>query len=323
MSVRARAALVLSAFVLVTLALVAAPAAGSSEPDPADPDQWIVLSGRVDLPEDDEVDYVFVLHGDTDIAGTVDGTVVVVDGDVQVTGDVRDDVLAFNGRIAVEDGANVGGDVRSSKTPVVSGGATVDGTVERTNFANLFQTLGVIVWIVWWIAVTVSTFVLGVLFLVLVPRAARGALVAARTSVGPVIGWGVAATFGLPVVAIFLLFTVLGIPLGLAGLLAAVPLFALGYVAGMYFLGRTMIREPKSPYLALLVGWAILRVVELVPVLGPLVTLAAVVYGLGSLTVAAWRAGRGRSSDAAPVVTQPPPGTPPPVAPTPTEPPPV
>ncbi len=313
---RARAAVLLVAIVgLVLVALVAPAAAGSPDNDTASPDRWIVLSGRVDLPEDTTVDYVFVLNGDTDITGTVDGTVVVVNGDVRVSGDVQDNVLAFNGRITVVGGASVGGDVRSSDTPRIADGATVDGDVERTNFANLFQTLGAIVWIIWWVAVTVSTFVLGLLFLVLVPRAARGALVAARTTVGPVIGWGVAATLGLPIVAVFLLFTVLGIPLGLVGLLAIAPLFALGYVTAMYFLGRTMIREPKSPFLALLVGWAILRVAELVPFLGPLVTFAAVVYGLGSLTVAAWRAGRGRSSDAAPPASSAPPISPPPPAP--------
>jgi len=38
----------------------------------------------------------------------------------------------------------------------------------------------------------------------------------------------------------------------------------------------------------LLVGWAILRVVALVPILGGLVWFAAVVFGLGVLVVAIW-----------------------------------
>jgi hypothetical protein len=41
---------------------------------------------------------------------------------------------------------------------------------------------------------------------------------------------------------------------------------------------------------AFLVGWAILRVLALVPVLGGLVWFAAVVVGLGALAVATWRA---------------------------------
>jgi hypothetical protein len=41
---------------------------------------------------------------------------------------------------------------------------------------------------------------------------------------------------------------------------------------------------------AFLVGWAILRVVALIPILGGLVWFAAVVFGLGALAVAIWRA---------------------------------
>ena len=40
----------------------------------------------------------------------------------------------------------------------------------------------------------------------------------------------------------------------------------------------------------LLVGWGILRILALVPILGGLVWFAAVVFGLGALLVAIWRA---------------------------------
>jgi hypothetical protein len=41
--------------------------------------------------------------------------------------------------------------------------------------------------------------------------------------------------------------------------------------------------------LAFLVGWGILRVVALVPILGGVAWFAAVVFGLGALAVAIWR----------------------------------
>jgi hypothetical protein len=47
-----------------------------------------------------------------------------------------------------------------------------------------------------------------------------------------------------------------------------------------------------SPWVALLAGWGILRVLALIPVAGALVGLAATVVGLGALAVALWRAGR-------------------------------
>ena len=79
-------------------------------------------------------------------------------------------------------------------------------------------------------------------------------------------------------------------PLGL-GLLAALGLiYALGYGATAWIVGRRILREPTAWVLAFLVGWGILRVLALIPILGGLVWFAAVVFGLGALVVAIWRA---------------------------------
>ncbi|MDQ3680068.1 MAG: hypothetical protein M3378_05910 [Actinomycetota bacterium] len=97
---------------------------------------------------------------------------------------------------------------------------------------------------------------------------------------------------GLPVVSVAVLFTVLGIPLGLLGLLSLALLYSLGYVVAALALGRAVVKEPKSLYLAFLVGFVILRLVGLIPALGGLVTFLATAFGLGALAVAGWRAAR-------------------------------
>jgi hypothetical protein len=73
-------------------------------------------------------------------------------------------------------------------------------------------------------------------------------------------------------------------------------MYSVGFVAGCYFLGRLILREPRNRLLAFLVGWGILRVIGIVPVLGTVVSAAAIVYGLGCVTVAVFRARRGRAS---------------------------
>jgi hypothetical protein len=101
--------------------------------------------------------------------------------------------------------------------------------------------------------------------------------------------WGLVLFFGLPVLSIIALVTIVGIPLGL-GVLAALGLvYALGYAATAWVIGRRIIREPAAWVVAFLVGWAILRVLALVPILGGLVWFAAAAFGLGVLTVAMWR----------------------------------
>jgi hypothetical protein len=73
--------------------------------------------------------------------------------------------------------------------------------------------------------------------------------------------------------------------------LAALGLiYAVGYGASAWIIGRSILREPTAWILAFLVGWGVLRVLALIPVLGGLVWFAAVVFGLGALLVAIWRA---------------------------------
>jgi hypothetical protein len=139
--------------------------------------------------------------------------------------------------------------------------------------------------LVWWLAVSVSTLLLGLVALWLIGRGAAALLTAGRNAVGPSIGWGLLAFFGLPILAIIALVTVVAIPLGL-GLLAALGLiYALGYSATAWILGRTIVREPTGWVLAFLLGWGILRLIALIPILGGLAWALAVIFGLGSLLV--------------------------------------
>jgi hypothetical protein len=278
--------------VLVLVVGTAAPAAAQAEAGPDDDGPVVVVTGRVNVPEGRTTDAVVIFDGDADIAGRVDGPVIATNGDIRVSGTVDEDVVAFNGRAIIEDGARVGGGVVSSDRPQVASGATVEDDVERVNFTNFFNALGWALWLVWWLAVTVSTLVLGLLLVTLFPRAAQATVAAARARPGPSIGWGLLLAIGLPVLSVLLLFTILGIPLAIVGLASVVPLYALGFVSGALAFGRWIVKEPRGLVVAFVVGWGILRVVDLIPALGDLVTFAATVYGLGALAVAAWRATR-------------------------------
>jgi hypothetical protein len=86
------------------------------------------------------------------------------------------------------------------------------------------------------------------------------------------------------------LVTIVGIPLGL-GLLAALALiYALGYTATAWIIGRRILGTGTAWVLAFLLGWGILRVLALIPAVGGLIWFVAVVFGLGALTVTIWRA---------------------------------
>lgn len=253
-------------------------------------DPVVAITGDVVVPEGQTVEAVVLVNGDVQIAGRVRESVFVVNGDVVVTGTVDDTVVALNGRITVDDGALVGGDVVSSEPPRIASGATVEGDVEDLDVGALTGAFWLILGIVFWIALTVSTLVLGLVLLLFLGRRGADALdETGRTQVGLSIAWGIGLTFGLPIAGVILIATIVGLPLGIALLFALALVHGLGYVVGALFLGRLILRPTSNPFLAFLLGWGILRVVELVPFVGGLVGLAATVYGLGILSAALWR----------------------------------
>jgi hypothetical protein len=280
------------ALAVLILALTPASAAGQAV-DGSFTDDRVVISGPVTIERGETSGDVVVIHGPVSVAGRVRGAVVVADGNVRISGTVEEDVVTFAGRATLAPGARVGGDlVYGDERPVVPAGATVAGDVNRVNVDEITDPVGFIGALAIWIAVTVSALVLGLLLLWLAPRALDAAFAAASTSLGPVIGWGLLLFFGLPILAVIALVTLVGIPLGVALLLALVPLYAIGYTTGAWLLGRRLVGPPRARVLAFLAGLGILRVLAIIPILGGIIGFAAVVVGLGALLVAIWRSRR-------------------------------
>jgi cytoskeletal protein CcmA (bactofilin family) len=301
-------ALVAGVLVAATSLLVAVPALAASrgtQPKNRDDDRQVVITGRVVVAPQETVGDVVILNGDARINGSVRGSVFALNGDVTIRGSVKDDVIAVNGRAIVDGGARVGGDVTSREKARISPGATVDGDVKSVSSRFALGQVGVVAAILLWFAVIASTLVFGLLFLLIAPRAADAFDDAGRTAVGASIGLGVAAAVGLPFVGLILLASVLGLPLGAIVLLALGFLYTFGYVAAAYFLGRLILRPPTNRLLAYLVGWGILSVAGLVPVLNVIVLIAATVYGLGMIVVALFRARSGPREPAPTDTSQP------------------
>jgi hypothetical protein len=280
-----RKSMVLALFLALMLGLAAPAWAQTSQASEA----FVVLSGRADVPEGQQVGDLVVFHGSADVAGTVEGSLTAFDAPVTISGRVNGDVVVFNGRVELQSGANVTGDVVSQQAPVVASGATIGGTSKRLQTNTNWEGFGWAGKLAWWLAVSVSTLVVGLVLVWLVGPGAARILEAGRTRIGPSIGLGLLLFFGLPLLAVIALVTVVGIPLGIGLLAALLLIYALGYSASGWILGRSILRGPTSWFLAFLVGWGILRVVALVPILGGLAWFAAVVFGLGALAVAIWR----------------------------------
>jgi cytoskeletal protein CcmA (bactofilin family) len=238
-----------------------------------------------------------VVRGDLVVSasGVVDGDVVVIRGDATVNGRVDGDVVVIGGRALVGAVAVVRGDVRSTDTPRVARSARVGGNIDELDLRGIFAAIGVGILVFWWMAVTVSTAVLGVIVVALFPRILDTAAAVGRDRNrwwhALLVGLGL--VIGLPIVGLVAASTVVGLPFGLGVLGALGLLHALGYVTAAHFVGRLLLPEPRNRFGAFFSGWAILRGAAVLPGLGILGWLVASLFGTGMLAVTAFRAGKG------------------------------
>lgn len=266
----------------------------------------------------------FVVRGNLVVSadGVIDGDVIVVRGDARIDGRVNGNVTVIGGQAVIGAGAVVRGDVSSTDDPKVDRDAQVTGDVRHIDVAGIARAIGTGVLVFWWIAVTVCTAVLGALVLALFPRGLEATAGAGRRRTWRTLLIGLGLLVGLPVVAVAALSTLVGLPLGLGGLGALGLVHALGYVAAAFALGRAMLKAPKNRFGAFFVGWVILRVLAVVPVLGVLVWIVAAAWGMGMLAVAGFAAGRpappgsGSGTEPAPIAPIPEPRVVAPAAPT-------
>ncbi|HEU5105411.1 MAG TPA: polymer-forming cytoskeletal protein [Solirubrobacterales bacterium] len=266
---------------LCALALpAAAPAAPSSEP-------LVVIAGDVHIEEGEAVDEIIIASGDLRLDGGADGDVVVFSGDATIGGRINGDLVVFDGQANLLPSAHIEGDVRyGDERPLVAGEAIVLGDVKKEDWPDSWDFVPFVGAFVFWLAISISLAILGVLLLLIAPRAAAALEARSRERVGPLIAIGFAVAIALPLAGGIAAVTLVGLPLAFLILLALLPLAALAYVASAYVLGRRIVKEPKGRIWAFLAGLAILRLLALVPLLGFLVGLAAAIFGLGLIGAA-------------------------------------
>jgi hypothetical protein len=278
--------LVAALLAVLALAAPAAASAASSQGHHAE-DAVVVVSGDVVVHRGETVEGVYVVAGDARIAGRVDGNVVVLSGDAVVTGTIDGDLFTAGGLAHLLPRSEVTGNVSyGDQHPQISLDARVRGEISKQGWPDVG---GIFSWLsgfLVWLAVGFSAFVLGALLLLAAPRAADVLSAQARERIGPMIAIGITILIALPVGAFLAAITVLGLPLALGIGLALAPIGAVAYVVAAWALGRAIVKPPRQRILSFLLGLAILRVAALVPFVGILAGLAALVVGLGLIGAA-------------------------------------
>jgi hypothetical protein len=271
--------------------LIAAFAAASPAPaatvDNESDDPVVVIAGDVIVGPQQSVDGVYLVNGHAKIAGRSSGDVIVVDGDLHLWGRIEGDLVMVSGRAYLARGSSVSGDVTyGDEQPRIARGARVGGDVQKETWSDLLGLFSIIGALVLWLAVGISAAVLGILLLVLSPRAADAIFEQAQDRFWTAVGIGVGIAVAVPIAIFAAAVTLVGLPLSIALGLATLPFAAIAYVTAAWALGRVIVKPPHGRIPAFLAGLGILRLAALVPALGLLVGLAAVIVGLGLLGAA-------------------------------------
>lgn len=259
-----------------------------------------------------------LIGDDAEVAtGESVGTMMVVDGDLTVAGDV-DLVIVVNGIARIDD-ARIGdlvvinGQADLGRDAVIDGGvqlvqsvllrdpeAIVRGTVRNDTSFAFGAGLGAL-GLLFGIGYSLALLVAAALFAAVLPRVAREAGTAmthefARSALGALALWVL-----LPLLAVLLVVTVVGIPFAIGMLVFLLPTLAfIGYlVAGVRLgdaiLSRFRTREPEDhPYGEALLGMLVLVLLSWIPGVGGVITFLAFLGGSGALALVGWRAMRAR-----------------------------
>jgi hypothetical protein len=203
------------------------------------------------------------------------------------------------------DGAQIAGNLDyTSNNPVeLVNGGHVSGTTTRHTPTDRGGGAGN--GLLGWLRGLIGIFALGLLAILLLPRFSTRSIDILRSEPWLSLGIGAAIVVVTPIVAVIAF--VVGLLIGgwWLGLLL-VPLWilalALGYVVSGFLLGRLIFaRLGWGRYhdaVALLGGLVVLALVGLIPVLGGLIGLAALVFGTGALALAVSRRARMRPAAA-------------------------
>ncbi len=299
--------------VIATVAILmglAAPAVLAADPTKPGGEVLMAFNGDVTVPAGEQADAVIVTNGTATISGQVKN-VVVISGSAILNGATLENVFVTNGTVTLGAGTTVSGDVRTIDATVTQDPtAVVSGSVRAAD-ADLIAFGAAIVPLIalLFLGFALVTIVAGLTLAALAARQVRSAEELISHQPAETFVFGLAGLVVIPLVAILMMVTVIGLPLGLAILLMVWPAAAFaGYLVAAIWVGEWLLYRgdrprPERPYLASVVGLIALQIAGLVPFVGPIASL----FGFGAVLLLGWRIFRteGARTIPAPPGTQP------------------
>ena len=255
---------------------------------------------------------IFIAGKSISIDGNVGRDAFLAGSDVSINSNIGRNVQVFASTFRIGNNAVINGDINVLAGNIsIADGAVINGTVTyydtatanipsyvKTNIikdtradndelkTNPSLTSKIQDRIFW----SIANFVLFALTLLIAPGLFKKMSDANRSgSVGTYLkslGFGFLLLFFVPLLAIILIVTLIGMPFGFISLLLYVLLIIYSTVFVGYLIGDTIFKDKMNNYLKGLIGIVIIEVLKIIPVIGGIVSFATVSISLGLLVVA-------------------------------------
>lgn len=254
----------------------------------------IVAGGQVRVNRRASIgDDLLIAGGNIAVDGTVAGDVVMAGGRLAIGGEIGGDLRAAGGRLEILPGARIGGSVefRGRDAPTVAADAIIGGEVDYIAGRGFGDRWGGHRGLGWGgrFGLAIAMIAAGIVAILVAPGViADGAQrLRERPLASALIGLAMLA--GIPLLAVLLMATVIGIPLGaIVMTLYPATLFA-GFVIAAFALSEWALRRrvssptPLARFGSFALVVVLLVLVYAIPWLGGWLVLATLLLGLGAL----------------------------------------
>ncbi|MFC1901905.1 hypothetical protein ACFLX3_03150 [Chloroflexota bacterium] len=247
--------------------------------------------------------------------GQIDGDLVFGAGTVQVYGSIGDSILGAGSEVILAN--NIGGDITlNTDSLTIASSADIQGDIKYTSpneasiqsgarisgdishlipagpdKADMSTSIiaGIIGAAVWKFLSYVMIFIIGLILILIAKKRITLMQLAIQKSPWQTLGWGALILIATPIAAVIVMITVIGLPLGIISLLLWGTALYLSQIPVALLLGRLIIRQNREldstgvMIGALAIGLLVLLVLQLIPIIGWIVGLLVIVFGLGTL----------------------------------------
>lgn len=256
----------------------------------------VVAGGNISIEDDASIgSYTIVMGGNTSILGDVAGNTYVFAGNTSTNSTIEGNLEAQVGMIRVGPKTVVVGDlvITSDEKPEIDESADIGGEVvvkepehkvpeevkqvETKSISEVFASIKFITALLG----AISTFLVGFILIRLFPRYMEVSRENIEKSTWRSLGWGVLALVVTPIVIVLLFVLIVTIPLAFLTMALYGIYTYLAKIFVIYWAGRKIFKN-SSEVVSFAITLVIYVLITLIPVIGGLVSFAALLFGIGA-----------------------------------------